>query len=296
MPQRFPQFKPQLTQTSSLREQGLGSARFRGGLAGSRRRLQRPRGASPPRSIPDENPATWAAPMRKSSPPTGPGEPCQRLQSERSSNGHVRTNHAETLTSDPRLLHHSGDMQPAQPSIDKPRWRENAPFWSVHAAAAIGAFAVGWSWTACAWLVGTYAVRMFAITAGYHRYFSHRTYKTSRPFQFVLAPLGMSCAPQGPLWGAAHHRRHHKTSDTPDDVHSPRQRGFYYAHIGWIFENRQATDLDKIRDLANYPELRWLDRHDTLCLVGFGALSLLLGGTTGLAWGFFMAIVVSWHV
>src|SRR3954469_18239458 len=137
------------------------------------------------------------------------------------------------------------------------RWRDDLPFWGVHVVAVVGAVVVGWSGGALAWLAGGYAVRMFAITAGYHRYFSHRTYKTSRPFQFVLALLGMSCAQQGPLWWAAHHRRHHKTSDTPDDLHSPRQRGFYYAHIGWIFANRQPTDLDKIRDLAKYPELRW---------------------------------------
>lgn len=180
--------------------------------------------------------------------------------------------------------------------MDRRRWQEDLPFWAVHVVAIAGAIWVGWSWSALAWLAGGYAVRMFAITAGYHRYFSHRTYKTSRVFQFVLALLGTSCAQQGPLWWAAHHRRHHKASDTPEDVHSPRQRGFYHAHIGWIFEHRQPPDLDKIRDLAKYPELRWLDRHDTLMLVAFGALSLLLGGTTGLAWGFFMAIVVSWHV
>ncbi len=180
--------------------------------------------------------------------------------------------------------------------MDRRRWQEDLQFWALHVVALVGVLWVGWSWAALGWLVGGYAVRMFAITAGYHRYFSHRTYKTSRAFQFVLALLGMSTAQQGPLWWAAHHRRHHKTSDTPDDIHSPRQRGFYHAHIGWVFENRVPTDLDKIRDFAKYPELRWLDRHDTLCLVGFGALTLLLGGTTGLAWGFFMAIVVAWHV
>src|SRR5207344_608317 len=86
------------------------------------------------------------------------------------------------------------------PNIDTPRWRENLPFWGVHVAALIGAIAVGWSWAAFAWLAGGYAVRMFAVTAGYHRYFAHRTYKTSRWFQFVLAVLALAAAQQGPLW------------------------------------------------------------------------------------------------
>ena len=93
--------------------------------------------------------------------------------------------------------------------IDSPRWRENYPFWAVHLVAVVGCLLVGWSWQALAWLVGSYFVRMFAVTAGFHRYFSHRTYKTSRAFQFVLALLGMAAAQQGPLWWAAHHRNHH---------------------------------------------------------------------------------------
>ncbi len=180
--------------------------------------------------------------------------------------------------------------------MGRPRWNQDLPFWGVHVVALVGAIWVGWSWSALAWLLGGYAVRMFAITAGYHRYFAHRTYKTSRPFQFVLAALGMSTAQQGPLWWAAHHRTHHKASDTPDDVHSPRQRGFWYAHIGWVFANRRPTDHDKIRDFARYPELRWLDQHDTLMLWLFGAITYAIGGGTGLAWGFFVSIVVAWHI
>src|SRR5881296_2486591 len=118
-------------------------------------------------------------------------------------------------------------------SIDTPRWRENLPFWGVHVAALIGAIWVGWSWAALGWLVGGYAVRMFAITAGYHRYFAHRTYKTSRWFQLVLA-----VPQQGPLGWAAHHRRHHKFSDQPEDIHSPVQRGFWWSHVGWIIGSR----------------------------------------------------------
>jgi len=177
-----------------------------------------------------------------------------------------------------------------------PDFKKALPFWGVHLAALLGALWLGWSWSAFAWLASTYAVRMFVITAGYHRYFSHRTYKTSRPFQFLLALVGMSTAQQSPLWWSAHHRQHHRASDTPDDVHSPRQRGFWYAHVGWIFANRGSTDLDKIRDFAKYPELRFMDRHDTAFVIGYGVLTYLVGGTTGLVWGFFVSIVLAWHV
>jgi stearoyl-CoA desaturase (delta-9 desaturase) len=182
-------------------------------------------------------------------------------------------------------------------SIDTPRWRENWPFWGVHVAALVGAICVGWSWTAAAWLVGGYAVRMFAITAGYHRYFAHRSYKTSRWFQFVLALVGLSAAQQGPLWWAAHHRRHHKYSDEIEDVHSPRQRGFWWSHMFWIFGARhKATDYDRIKDFAKYPELVWLNRHDMLFAVGYGFVLYFIGGATALFWGHFVALVLCWHV
>ena len=180
---------------------------------------------------------------------------------------------------------------------DRPRWRENLPFWGVHVAAVIGAICVGFGWPAAAWLAGGYAVRMFAVTAGYHRYFAHRTYKTSRAFQLVLAVLGGTAAQQGPLWWAAHHRRHHKYSDQPEDVHSPRQRGFVWSHVQWILSSRhKETDSAAIRDFACYPELRWLDDHDTVVVVATAVVTFLVGGTTALVWGFFVATVACWHV
>jgi len=179
---------------------------------------------------------------------------------------------------------------------DRPRWRVNAPFWGVHVAAVIGAIWVGWSWAALAWLAGGYAVRMFAITAGFHRYFAHRTFKTSRAFQLVLGVLGMSAGQQGPLWWAAHHRRHHRHSDEPEDVHSPRQRGFLWAHIGWILAARHTrTDLERVKDLARYPELRFLNRHDTGFVVAFSLLLYVIGGSTALVWGGFVPLVLCWH-
>jgi stearoyl-CoA desaturase (delta-9 desaturase) len=183
------------------------------------------------------------------------------------------------------------------PHADRPRWRENVPFWSVHAVAVIMAIAVGWSSAAFWWLVGGYSIRMFVITAGYHRYFSHRTFKTSRWFQFLLALFAMSTAQQGPLWWAAHHRRHHKYSDEPEDIHSPRQRGFWWSHAGWILASRhKATDFDRIKDFAKYPELRFLNKHDLAFAIGWGFVTYAIGGSVALAWGFFVPVVLAWHI
>ena len=180
---------------------------------------------------------------------------------------------------------------------DRPRWRENIPFWGVHVAALVGAIMVGWSWSAFWWLAGTYAVRMFAITAGYHRYFSHRTFKTSRIFQFILAVLGMTAAQQGPLWWAAHHRRHHKYSDMPEDIHSPRQRGFIWSHMQWFVAKRhKATDYERIKDFAKYPELRWLNDHDLFFVVALGFVMYFGFGANALFYGHFLSIVLAWHI
>ena len=180
---------------------------------------------------------------------------------------------------------------------DRPRWIENVPFFGVHVVALVGAIWVGWSWQAGLWLAGGYLVRMFAITAGFHRYFSHRTFKTSRAFQLVLAVLGMTAAQQGPLWWAAHHRRHHKFSDMPQDIHSPRQRGFVWSHMQWILAKRhKATDYDRIRDFAKYPELRFLNDHDLASVIVTAVITYLVGGSTALFWGFFVATVACWHV
>jgi stearoyl-CoA desaturase (delta-9 desaturase) len=180
--------------------------------------------------------------------------------------------------------------------IDAPRWRENAPFWAVHVAALIGAVYVGWSWQACAWLVGSYFVRMFAITGGYHRYFSHRTFKTSRVFQFILALLALASAQRGVLWWASHHRNHHKYSDGPQDVHSPMQRGFWWSHAGWMLGSRhKATQEDRIRDFMKYPELRFLDRFDLAIAVAWGFALYMIGGPVALFWGHFVSLVIAWH-
>jgi stearoyl-CoA desaturase (delta-9 desaturase) len=163
----------------------------------------------------------------------------------------------------------------------------------------LGCFAVFWSGvTERAVVLGLalYLLRMFAIGAGYHRYFAHRAYRTSRVFQFGLAFLAQTSAQRGILWWAANHRRHHRYSDTALDVHSPVVRGFLYAHVGWIFVPRNNdTDYAGVRDLARYPELRWLDRQPYLPAIVLGFVTWLVAGWSGLVVGFCFSTVVLWH-
>jgi stearoyl-CoA desaturase (delta-9 desaturase) len=187
---------------------------------------------------------------------------------------------------------------PAPPPAKSHRVRFTAVFGFalVHVAAVAGVAILGVSWKGVALAVGSYYLRMFAITAGFHRYFSHRSYRLGRVPQFLLALLGQTAAQKGVLWWASNHRHHHKYSDTPEDIHSPKQDGFWWSHIGWILSGRyDETDFSRIPDLAKFPELRWLDRNQYAATMVYGILSWLLFGWTGLVWGYFVATVFLWH-
>ncbi|MDX9755209.1 MAG: acyl-CoA desaturase [bacterium] len=184
----------------------------------------------------------------------------------------------------------------------------SAPFVLVH----LGCFLVFWagfSWVALGVAVLLYGVRMFGITAGFHRYFSHRSFKTSRGFQFVLAYLGTMAGQMGPLWWASHHRHHHRFSDTEEDIHSPVIRGFFWSHVGWILTWRYAdTNWKAIRDFEPYPELRFLNRFHyiaplslLLVLLGMGLFverfvpTLHTTALQMVVWGFFISTVLLYH-
>jgi stearoyl-CoA desaturase (delta-9 desaturase) len=143
---------------------------------------------------------------------------------------------------------------------------------------------------------GCYLLQMFGITAGYHRYFAHRSYKTSRVFQFVLACLGCSAFQKGPLWWVAHHRHHHRYSDTPEDPHSPLSHSIWWSHVGWILApDYTETDWQQVRDLSRYPELRWLNSHHWVPPFVLAGLCFLIGGWSGLVWGYFISTLLSHH-
>lgn len=172
---------------------------------------------------------------------------------------------------------------------------EAVPFVLLHVS-ALAAIWTGVSTTALWICLSLYLVRIFAIGAAYHRYFSHRAFSTSRVFQFVLAFLAQSTLQRSVLWWAAKHRHHHLHSDTEADVHSPRQRGFLYSHLTWIFTKRHHdTDLMRIQDFARFPELMWLHRHERVPGYVMGAAAFAIGGWSGLAVGFVWSTVALYH-
>jgi stearoyl-CoA desaturase (delta-9 desaturase) len=188
-------------------------------------------------------------------------------------------------------------------------WLRIVPFLGIHAA-CVAVIWVGSSPIAVAVAIGLYLVRAFFVTAFYHRYFSHRTFRTSRAAQFVFGVLGSTAVQRGPLWWAAHHRNHHGRSDREGDPHSPHVHGVWWSHMGWITSRANfPTDLGRVKDLARFRELRWLDRYDIVVPAAFAALLLLTGWLLGrfapslgtnapqmLVWGFFVSTVILFHV
>lgn len=173
-------------------------------------------------------------------------------------------------------------------------WVSSAAFFAVHALVLL-TFWTGITRTAAIMFVVLFWGRMFFITGGYHRYFAHRSYKTSRAMQFVLAFGGGTAAQKGALWWAGHHRNHHRYSDTDRDLHSP-QKGFWWSHLGWILcDKNNDWDPDGIRDFAKFPELRFLTKHDWIPPWTLGVVSFLIGGWSGLIFGFFGSTVLLWH-
>lgn len=158
------------------------------------------------------------------------------------------------------------DYNSKDPSLlkEKVDWERCIPFIILHCGLLLLLW-VGWSPTAVIAAIFFYIVRMFAITGFYHRYFSHRTFKTSRAMQFIIAAWGNTAMQRGALWWAANHRHHHQHSDTEEDIHSPGQQGFLWSHIGWITcQKNFPTDYSRIKDLSKYPELVFLNRYDQL--------------------------------
>lgn len=173
---------------------------------------------------------------------------------------------------------------------------QSLPFIMMHVAALAAICFVPLTWESAGLMLVFYFMRMFAITGGYHRYFAHRTYRTSRWFQFTLGWIGCAAMQKGPLWWASHHRDHHRYSDEEDDPHSPVVRTFWWSHVGWVLSGRyRNTEFDKIRDYAIFPELRWLERLAAIPGLLLAAFCYAVDGMSGLAWGFFVGTVALYH-
>ena len=172
---------------------------------------------------------------------------------------------------------------------------EMIPFVLLHVA-ALGAIWTGITARDVVRFLSLFWLRMFGITAGYHRYFAHRSYKTSRVFQFILALLGAFSIQMGALWWASKHRDHHKYSDTPEDSHSPAQFGFWFAHVGWIWSrSKWPCSYDRISDFTKYPELRWLDKHYAIPGILLGFAVWAIWGWSAFWFGFCASTVLTWH-
>ncbi len=142
----------------------------------------------------------------------------------------------------------------------------------------------------------SYLFQTLGVTAGYHRYFSHHAFKTSRFFQFVLGWLGCAAMQNGPLWWASGHRRHHRFSDRPGDPHSPVIGGFWHAHLGWVLSGENDhPDLDNVRDFSVFRELRLLDRFKWVPTATTGALCALVFGAPGFVWGLGIGTTLAFH-
>ncbi len=165
----------------------------------------------------------------------------------------------------------------AQTGSDRFEWGRATPYILLHVA-CLAVIWVGWSWFALGAAIVLYLVRMFAITAFYHRYFSHRAFRTSRPVQFLFAVLGNTSMQRGALWWAATHRHHHQHSDRERDKHSPQQDGFLWSHIGWLTSTSNfPTNYKAIPDLARFPELVFLNRRDYAVPILYGIGLWVLG-------------------
>ncbi len=200
-------------------------------------------------------------------------------------------------------------MNPSPSSAVVNKTSLSIPLLFMHVCCA-GIFFVRGGWPAFWIFFFMYVLHVFALTAGFHRYFSHKSFKTSRGFQFVLALLGTTAAQRDPLWWASHHRMHHQNSDTEADVHSPRRHGFWWAHIGWVMKRELSeTDFSRVKDFAKYPELVWLNKHPYAPAFALAAILLAAGsllnalrpdwGVSGgqfLFYGFFLSTVAVYHV
>lgn len=178
--------------------------------------------------------------------------------------------------------------------VSRVEWVRSIPYISMHLA-LVSVFFVPFSWGLVALCMAMYVLRMFGITASYHRYFSHRTYKMGRVAQFCMAWLGSMAMQKGVLWWAANHRHHHKYSDQEQDVHSPR-KGLWWSHVGWILvPDHSETRWELIKDFSKYPELVWLNKYHLIPCAVMAAALYWLGGFPAVVWGEIVSTVLLWN-
>lgn len=170
-----------------------------------------------------------------------------------------------------------------------------ARFILFHVVFIVSAFMVPLKFSAAILGIALYFIRMFGVTGGYHRYFSHRAFKTSRAFAFTLACIAQSSAQRGAIWWASNHRHHHRYSDKEEDLHSPDQHGLFYAHVGWLWNERSYQERQNVEDLKRCPELVFLNNYPMLPAIALGVLTWLTLGWSGLVHGFGISTIFLFH-
>ncbi len=166
----------------------------------------------------------------------------------------------------------------------------------LHAATLGGLWFATFNIEAALVFLASYSLRMFGLSAGYHRYFGHRSFKTTRAFQLVLALLAMTTAQRGVLWWASWHRQHHRFADQEGDTHSPIANSFFWSYCGWLLSTRHAkTETQLVKDFSGYPELWWLDRHYYVPPLVLAALLFAFGGFDWFYWGAIASTALLFH-
>jgi stearoyl-CoA desaturase (delta-9 desaturase) len=177
--------------------------------------------------------------------------------------------------------------------VRKVVWWRITPYLLIHLL-ALGAFFYPFTPTELTVFLVTYSLKMFGVAAGFHRYFSHRSFRLSRLGAFIFGFLGCLAQQNGPLWWAAHHRVHHRHSDTQGDLHSPSLQGFWWSQVFWIFANREIA-VAEVRDFQDYPELQWLNHFHFVPALALGVGLAIVYGFPAFIWGFSLSTVACWH-
>jgi stearoyl-CoA desaturase (delta-9 desaturase) len=172
----------------------------------------------------------------------------------------------------------------------------NIAFYALSHALPLGALWSGVTRASLVMCVVLYVVRIFFVTAGYHCYFAHRAFKTSRAFQLLLA-VGAQASGQGSAlrWAAAH-QHHHTNSDRPADVHSPAQHGLYHSHFGWLCRKAYLATTERVSTrFSAFPELLWLDRYQYVPYVVLAGAMLAWLGWPGFFFAYGLSTLLVFH-
>lgn len=160
----------------------------------------------------------------------------------------------------------------------------------------------------------SYICTMTGITVGFHRLLAHRAFEAQPAVAALLAVLGSMAAQGAPIYWVSNHRRHHRYSDAGGDPHSPHAdgtrtisglRGFWHAHVGWMFTHELTSSIDFSRDLLQNRLISWVNRHYFLWIALGVALSAVIGyllqpaiegALNGLLWGTGVRLFLSYHL